>query len=172
MPATSSTANASTAPAPTTTTTPPPSTPEATGTSTTPAAPNQGGGLPRAGQIAIGIIVPAAVILLVGALWFLIFRRPSRGQGRGGHRRWGTGTNSSFGGGGGDGTGSRAPTPPPAYSKSGLDAVVTPSTLSMHERFIMEANAARAQVGASGEQQQRAGEEGRGMRWGIWALQG
>jgi hypothetical protein len=81
------------------------------------------------------------VIILAGALWFLLFRRPgSRQQARArGHRRGGTG-GTSYGAG--------TATPPPAYSKSGLDTVIAPP-LSLHERYIMESNAERGR-GAQG----------------------
>ncbi|KAH6843338.1 hypothetical protein B0I37DRAFT_399659 [Chaetomium sp. MPI-CAGE-AT-0009] len=95
--------------------------PGATDTSTASATPQQGG-LTHPAQIAIGIIVPVAVVLL------------GRGRGHGG----GSTGDASFD----FGTGSRGPTPPPAYSKAGLDASLEPG-LSMHEQYIMEANAAR-----------------------------
>ncbi|KAK3291236.1 uncharacterized protein B0H64DRAFT_45015 [Chaetomium fimeti] len=134
---TSTAAHSSTTIAASPTATDQPSPPKATDTSTTSATPQQGG-LTHPAQIAIGIIVPIAVVFLVGALWFLIFRRPGRGRG---HRRGGTG-DTSFG----FGTGSRGPTPPPAYSKAGLDATSEPP-LSMHEQYMMEANAERGREG-------------------------
>lgn len=115
-----------------------PSPPGATHTSTASAVPQQGG-LTHPAQIAIGVVVPVAVVILVGALWFLIFRRPGRGRG---HRRGGTG-DTSFG----FGTGSRGPTPPPAYSKAGSDRTLGGPPLSMHEQYIMEANAERGREG-------------------------
>ncbi|KAH6640272.1 hypothetical protein F5144DRAFT_89406 [Chaetomium tenue] len=116
-----------------------PSPPGATNTSTASAAPSQGG-LTHPAQIAIGIIVPVAVVIIVGALWFLIFRRPGRGRG---HRRGGTG-DTSFG----FGTGSRGPTPPPAYSKASSDAALGPP-LSMHEQYMREASAERRREGSA-----------------------
>ncbi|KAK3905165.1 hypothetical protein C8A05DRAFT_31039 [Staphylotrichum tortipilum] len=138
----STSARASTIAAPTTTASPSPSSPSATPTST---AASQHGGIPLAGQIAIGVIVPVAVILMVGALWYFVFRRPSDGWGGRGHHRWGTGT-TSFG--------SRGRTPPPAYAKSGLDTVVV-SPISTHESIGMGSS--------SGE---RGREEGAGIEMG------
>ncbi|KAK4039612.1 hypothetical protein C8A01DRAFT_46942 [Parachaetomium inaequale] len=140
---TPSTASATAIPTATTSPTadqPPPA--ETTDASTGTATPQQGG-LPHSAQIAIGIIVPVAVVFLVAALWFLIFRRP--GQSRG-HRRWGTGR-SSFGA----GTGSRGPTPPPAFSKNGLGAAAAGAPLSMHEQYMMEAEAERGRDAAGYE---------------------
>jgi hypothetical protein len=139
-----------------------------TDASTATATPQQGG-LPHSAQIAIGIIVPVAVIFLVGALWFLIFRRP--GQTRG-HRRWGTG-GSSFG----VRTGSRGRTPPPAYSKDGLGAAAD-GPLSMHEQYMMEAEAERgrdtegyelADLRGAGQPWQGPGPTGDGTRGGPGA---
>src|SRR5690606_32751437 len=87
---------------------------------TTTATSHHTGGLPVSAQIAVGVVIPVVVILLVGGLWFFVFRRPSQDYDGRGHRRWGTsGTVSSW-----FVTSSRDPTPPPAYDKSGLDAVV------------------------------------------------
>ncbi|KAK4248239.1 hypothetical protein C7999DRAFT_13802, partial [Corynascus novoguineensis] len=114
--------------------------PSSTGTSTTTATP-QNGGFPHAAQIAVGVVVPVVVILLVGALWFFVFRRPNQGHGRGHHRR-GTG-GSSFG----FGTGSQGNTPPPAYDKNGTEVFVGPPS-SLHEQYLMESNTERAGEGA------------------------
>ncbi|KAH6618269.1 hypothetical protein B0J18DRAFT_483578 [Chaetomium sp. MPI-SDFR-AT-0129] len=170
------TTTTSTSSSPTTTTKPtskttavpttPTSTPASTSTTTSPPTststtqPTTSSGMSHASQIAIGVIVPVVVILLVGALWFLMFRRPnpdrSRGRSRT-HRRWGTGTSLGIWTGG---SGSRDATPPPAYSKDAAAAGQASGNesnaqLSMHEQYLRDAGVGEGIV-AAGEREERA----------------
>ncbi|KAK4128054.1 hypothetical protein N657DRAFT_562207, partial [Parathielavia appendiculata] len=87
-------------------------------------------GFSRAAQISIGVIVPVAVVFLVGALWIFNFRRPGRGHARG-HRRGEARTTSED---------------TQAYDKIWLDADTAPH-LSPHEKYMMKSNAERRRQG-------------------------
>ncbi|AEO58668.1 hypothetical protein MYCTH_2306155 [Thermothelomyces thermophilus ATCC 42464] len=127
--------------------------PSSTSTPTATAGPHNKGGLPLSAQIAVGVVIPVAVILLVGALWFFAFRRPNRAHNGPGHRRWGTGGTASSG----FATGSRGPTPPPTYDKSGLDVVVVEPPSSLYEQ--QQQQYATAPDAEHGRERAAVGEE-------------